>query len=321
MVDRLLAVQGQDARGFRLAVRARSRGVVASDVNRALTVDRSLVVSWLNRGTLHLVRSADHGWLHALTTPPLATGSARRLAQEGVPPNDAERGIAAVARTLDAGPATRAQLREVVAAAGVRVAGQALVHVLFAASLRGLLVRGPVLDGEQAFVAPRDWLGVAGAPWRGDRDEALGRLADRYLAGHAPASAADLARWAGLGLGDARRGLARLGGRVADLGGGLLAPTRSAQSTGRAPRGPRLLGAFDPVLLGWADRSAVAGDLAGIVTTNGVFRPFVLLDGRAVGLWSMPGGRVTLAEPPDLTDADRRALAAEAADVTRFLTT
>jgi len=79
---RLLAIQAQDLRGARLAVRARSAGLSASDVDAALA-DRSLVVSWLNRGTLHLVRAEDYWWLHRLTTPQLRTGNWRRLAQEG----------------------------------------------------------------------------------------------------------------------------------------------------------------------------------------------------------------------------------------------
>ena len=50
----LLAVQAQDARGARLAIRVRTSGLTAADIDRALD-DRSLVISWLNRGTLHLV--------------------------------------------------------------------------------------------------------------------------------------------------------------------------------------------------------------------------------------------------------------------------
>src|SRR5450756_992488 len=69
-------------------------GPRAADVDRALTVDRSLVTTWLNRGTLHLVRSADYWWLQALTAPSLFTANARRLAQEGVPAAAAERGVA-----------------------------------------------------------------------------------------------------------------------------------------------------------------------------------------------------------------------------------
>ncbi|MDX6601518.1 MAG: hypothetical protein QOF13_720, partial [Solirubrobacterales bacterium] len=56
VAERLLAVQGQDPRGARLAVRARTEGLAASDVDRALSEERSLLITWLNRGTLHLVR-------------------------------------------------------------------------------------------------------------------------------------------------------------------------------------------------------------------------------------------------------------------------
>ena len=127
---RLLAIQAQDPRGARLAVRARSAGLSAADVDSALA-RRSLVVTWLNRGTLHLVRAEDYWWLHPLTTPQLRTGNSRWLAQEGVPPQDAERAVAAVRTALAAGgPLTRSQLRERVAAAGVRTEGQAMVYIL-----------------------------------------------------------------------------------------------------------------------------------------------------------------------------------------------
>jgi len=143
VAGRLLAIQAQDARGARLAIRARSAGLSASDVDAALT-RRSLIVTWLNRGTLHLVRAEDYWWLHPLTTPQLRTGNSRRLAQEGVPPEDADRAVAAVRAALAAGgPLTRPQLRERVAAAGVRTEGQAMVHILALASIRGLIVRGP----------------------------------------------------------------------------------------------------------------------------------------------------------------------------------
>ena len=45
------------------------------------------------------------------------------------------------------------------------------------------------------------------APRRLERDEALAELALRFFRGHGPATVADLARWAGLGLTDVRRGL------------------------------------------------------------------------------------------------------------------
>jgi hypothetical protein len=93
VVHRLLAVQAQDARGARLAIRSRTAGLSAADVDEALG-ERSLLITWLNRGTLHLVASEDYAWLHALTTPPLFTANARRLAEEGLTPDAAGRGVA-----------------------------------------------------------------------------------------------------------------------------------------------------------------------------------------------------------------------------------
>jgi hypothetical protein len=320
VAERLLAVQGQDARGFRLAVRARTRGLVAADVDAALD-DGSLLVSWLNRGTLHLVRAEDYWLLQPLTTPQLVTGNARRLAQEGVPPAAAERGVRAVVAALDAdGPLTRAVLRERVAAADVRVEGQALVHVLFLAALRGLVVRGPTAGGstapapEQAFVLVRDWLGPP--PPSLDRDTALAELARRYLAGHGPASDRDLAKWAGLPLGDARRGLAAL--RLVDRGSGLVSLRRAPRPPPALPA-PRLLGAFEPFLLGWTSREQVVGAADTTVAVNGLFRPFALVGGAAAGTWALERGRVALAPFRPLSASDAAALEADAGDVERFL--
>ncbi len=195
VVQRLLAVQAQDARGARLAVRGRSIGLHATDVDDALN-DGRLVVTWLNRGTLHLIGAEDYWWLHPLTTPPLETGNRRRLRQEGVGERQAERGVEVVAEAVRShGPQTRAELRERLDAAGVPTAGQALVHVLLAASLRGHVVRGPMRGAGHEFVSVADWLGEAPEPL--ERPDALARLARRYLAGHGPADAPDLAALGG----------------------------------------------------------------------------------------------------------------------------
>ena len=205
VVDRLLAVQAQDLRAARLAVRARTTGLTAADVDRELQ-ERTLVVTWLNRGTLHLVRSPDYWWLPRLTTPQLSTGNARRLAQEGVSPDQADRGVAAIEAAITAdGPMTRTQLHEIVAAADVPVERQALVHILALSAIRGLTVRGPIIGAEQGFTLVRDWLGDP--PRSTDRETDLSELARRFLAGHGPADAEDLAKWVSITLGDSRRGL------------------------------------------------------------------------------------------------------------------
>jgi hypothetical protein len=317
---RLLAVQGQDARGVRLAIRARTEPgrLTVADVDAALTVDRSLLISWLCRGTLQLVCREDYGWLHALTTPPLRVANARRLAQEGVPPDGAERAVRVVGRALaDDGPLTRAQLGERVAAAGVRTEGQALVHILFQATLEGLTVRGPVIGKQHAYVLVRDWLGPQ--PALPDRDTMLAELARRYLAGHWPASDRDLARWAGLPLRDARVGLRAIAPELDEGDDGLVALRAAPPAADELPP-PRLLGSFDPLLIGWKSRAFVTGEDDPKLIAGGMFLPSALVRGRAVASWRFEGAEVALTPfAGPLRPGVLRALQADAVDVRRYL--
>jgi hypothetical protein len=248
-----------------------------------------LVISWLNRGTLHLVCRDDYPWLHALTTPPVAVMNKRRLVQEGV--TNPERGVRAIAKALEGGPMLREQIGERIGARG-----QALTHLLLAASLGGLVVRGPVRGREQAFVLAGDHIGELP---KVDRNAALAELGRRYAAGHAPASEADLAYWSGLPLREVRD-------RVP--------PSRDKR--GQSPFvTARLLPPFDPYIMGWKERSfAIPEALAErVMPGGGMFRAVVLVDGRVTGTWSRAGGRVEV----DAPEAD--GLDAEIADIERFL--
>jgi hypothetical protein len=314
VAERLLAVQGQDPRGARLAIRARTQGVTAADVDRALD-ERSLLITWLNRGTLHLVRSEDYPWLHALTTPPLLTSARRRLAQEGVSPDAAEHAVATIERALgNEGPLDRVQLRERLRAAGVPTEGQALIHLFFLASLKGAVVRGPMAGKQHAYVRVEDWLGPAKPV---DRDVALAELARRYLVGHAPADDRDLARWAGLPLRDSRAGLSAIASELVEREDGLV--HLAAHPPVAEIPAPRLLGAFDPVLLGWTSREAILGPHTHIVTRNGMFHPFAMVDGRAVATWKLNRGKVTIEPLGRITKKAMAALETDAAEVKCFL--
>ena len=315
VVGQLLAVQAQDGRGFRLAVRSRSRGLTSGAVDAALG-DGRLLVTWLNRGTLHLVRRQDYWWLRTLTAPRVLPGVERRLRQLGVGPADRERGVTTMVEALEVGdPLTRHQLRERLDAEGVPTGGQALVHLLAVASLRGQIVRGPMVDGHHCFVSVERWLGRPPAPM--DRTESLGRLVVGYLTGHGPPRPEDLAVWAGITLGDARRGFAEVAGALrAGDDGAELRPRRSGPL---AVPPPRLLGPFDPLLHGWASREPFVGGHRAVVTTNGIFRAVCLVGGRVVGTWTLPsrGPRIELLEEVDA--GHRAALVTDAEDVVRFL--
>jgi hypothetical protein len=285
IVRHLLAVQAQDFASVPLALRARSKGLTRADVHAALD-SGELVISWLNRGTLHLVHRDDFAWLHALTAPTTITANRRRLAQEGV--TDPERGVRAIAKALEDGPLRRKEIGDRIGANG-----PPLTHLLLAATLTGLIVRGPIRGKEQTFALVRDHLGELPSV---DREKALTELGVRYAKGHSPATDADLAYWSGL-------------------------PLRSVSVPGVTPRqtgdSVRLLPPFDPYTLGWKDRSfAVPDELkTRVMPGGGMFRAVVLVNGVVTGTWSRAGGRVVLDAP------DSRGLDGEIADVERFLAT
>jgi hypothetical protein len=261
------------------------------------------------------VSSADFWWLRALTVPRLLTANRRRLTQEGVSAEDGERGVAVIASEVSAGPRSRAELKAALDEAGIRTVGQALLHVIVAASIAFPLVRGPLRAGEHCFVDAGDWLGTR--PEELDRDEALHLLALRYLAGHGPASDADLAKWADVGVLEARDGLAAAGDQVSRITEDLY------DLAGREPAKilppPSLAGPFDPLLHGWSSNLDILAGHIGIVTTNGLFRPFALIDGRAAATWRLAGGLITIQPLQPLSPNERRSLSTDAGAILNYL--
>ncbi len=118
-------------------------------------------------------------------------------------------------------------------------------------------------------------------------------------------------------LGDARRGLTAISSRLAERADGL------ASLTGPADDHPvpslRLLGAFDPLLLGWASREMFLAPGGPVISVNGLFRPFMLVQGKGTTVWRITRGKVVPGETGPLDTAQRSALTAEIADIERFL--
>ena len=73
------------------------------------------------------------------------------------------------------------------------------------------------------------------------------------------------------------------------------------------------------MLLGWNSREPLVGAHKGLVTVNGIFRPFALVRGRATATWRIERGELTLAPFAGLTKKETAALEKDAADVVWFL--
>src|SRR2546421_5266800 len=125
LVKELCGIQAQDARAATLALRVRSAGLVAADVERARVQERTIIRTWGQRGTLHLLATEDLGWLLPLFGPVFIAGTRRRRAELGLDEETCARGIRIIRDALaNQGPLTRAELVEQLAIHGIRIEGQ-----------------------------------------------------------------------------------------------------------------------------------------------------------------------------------------------------
>src|SRR6266576_3037403 len=205
LVSHLTGVQAQVLPAASLALRARRAGLTAAAVDRARTADRSIVLCWAMRGTLHLLAAEDHAWLVPLVIERRIANAHRRLRQEGVTGGQPAKAVRSIERMLGRdGPLLRSEIAERLRRQGIRTEGQAIAHLAWLAAAEGTICYGPDRDGERCFVLVRDWLGRAATTV--EPESALAELVVRYLRAHAPAEPADLAAWSGIALADARRG-------------------------------------------------------------------------------------------------------------------
>ena len=322
----VVGLQAQDPLATRLQVRARSAVLRADDVRRACTEPGRLVRTWLMRGTLHLVDGSDVRWLLSLFGPRNAARGAGRRRQLGLDEDVCSHALRVLPGLLTASSRSRAQVIDGLVGEGVRVdpTGQASAHLLAYAAARGVVCRGPDLDGDEpGYVLLDEWVPAA-APV--EHNEALAQLARRYLAAFAPAEAADLATWSGLPLRTARHAI----GLAAAMGGeGGAVETAGGNAAGAAEtagnHAVRLLGAFDTYLLGYRDRSVLLDPrfATRVQAGGGIVHPTVTVDGEVVGTWRFHRRKdaVDVAVQPfaRLDSRISRLVDEEAAELARFV--
>jgi hypothetical protein len=316
---RLLAVQAQELPAARWALGVRTRAARDHDVTDALD-SGALVRHWPLRGTLQLVAREDLRWLLGLTAERQWAATARVRAQWGV--DDAALGTAreASVAALTGGHAlTRAELGARLEAAGVTMTGGRGYQVIYALAVTGTLVWARTAGAGQRLELLDEWVPPA-APLA--RDEALARLVGRYLAGHGPATAADLAWWAGIPLGWVTSGADAAGvGRLEVDGETYLVDDHA--EPGPAARGTLLLPAFDEYLLGYLRRDVVLDPRHAAAIApgrNGRFRPIAVAaaTGRIVGTWRDEGDDVAVEPFEQASPAAPASHAAAAARYRRF---
>jgi hypothetical protein len=330
VVSGIVGVQAQDMTAAELSIRARTTGIVRDDIYQALADTRSLVLIWSLRGTRHLHHAGDVRWLLALLGPVFGRPG-RRSQQLGIAGDVGDNAVRVIrAALMSQGSLTRREVKDLVARHGVDPSGQAPIHVLHRAAFEGVLCIVPGPDGQERYVSLDEWVPQASPV---PLDEAAARLARRFLAAYGPATPADFAAWSGLRTATAKQAWTAMSGELTDVDlpagpAWVLASRRHViGAAANHPMPVRLVGAFDALLLGYADRSlhVPPARARGINAGGGLIRPVVLADGKVVATWKYHSAwsshRVQIAPFGAFTADERAGLEYEVRDIGRFLGT
>jgi hypothetical protein len=320
-VERLGGLQAQHSSSPYLSLVARLDGFERSQLTAALE-RKSVVKALLQRGTLHLVTPRDF-WAF--------TAARRDLGTDYWPPGYErllpKRKIAEIAKALAAelrgGPRTFAEIRaflqpyasEKVSTTFLwrRVQGQADVVHVPPSGTWGYHGEGVYAAAEAALRKPPS-----------DPATAREQLVRSHLRAFGPASAKDVAQWAGI----------QRTGPITDTLAGMTLRTfrdergRTLYDLPRAPlpdpetpAPPRLVPRFDDLVLSHADRMRILGDVpvSHIVTKNALVHATILVDGFVVGTWQLEKGRVHLEPFARLAREASAALRREAERIEAFV--
>lgn len=287
----MLAVQAQEFWAGRWALAARTSGTPTLRAVDRLFNRGTLVRSWTQRGTLHIIPAEDLAWVLSVTGGRQLQMAAARYRELGLGAEEFATIERVICHALRGGNAlTRNELFGVVEKAGIDPGDQRGAHSVQQLAFRGIVCQGPVVprpggvSRDQLFVLAEEYLPTA----RVVADPAV-ELFIRYVNGHGPATAEDFAWWAGLTLTGARAAAAASvdDDRIHEIADGQFAArTRPRRRTDAAS--VIALGSFEEYYISYTDRTiACPPERLGAIGPgkNGMVRSILLADGVVVGTW------------------------------------
>jgi hypothetical protein len=281
------AVQAQDFASAKWALGIRLPGCTDSEVKAAFNLGSFLRIHVL-RPTWHFVAPENIRWMVRLSSSKLKAATKSRDRDLEITEELYSKTNQVICKALEGGRhLTRESLVAELEMAQVVVTSARLYHFLMRAEAECLVCSG-ALDGQNQTYALLDERVPPAMPL--NQDESLAKLAKLYFCSHSPATLPDFMWWSGLSAKDARAGLEAIKSSLAseEMDGQTywIADCAAHADTERLPPA-HLLPAFDEYIIGYKDRSTVLGlpYLGKAVSSNGVFRPTIAVDGKIIGLW------------------------------------
>ncbi len=280
------AMQAQDYAMVKWAVGTRLLHATDKIIETAISLGE-VIRTHLLRPTWHLVSADDIYWMLELTAPQIKASLKSRRRDLGLSKAVLAKSNRTIEHALEDGKhLTRQEMFVALEKAGIVITGNGLSHLLLEAELCGIVCSGEIKEGKQTYACLAERVPKTK---RLTREEALAKLAKIYFNSRNPATIQDFSWWSGLSVKDSKLALEMI---KSDFISATIAShtywfpiTASTPSTYQA--GVYLLPAYDEFLISYKDRSASIPyeSYTKAVSSNGVFRPVIVVNGHITGIW------------------------------------
>ncbi len=285
IVSHFGAMQAQDYEMAKWAIGVRI-GKTEKEIEQAINAGE-IIRTHILRPTWHFVSAGDLRWMLALTAPHVKAATAFACRHFGLDDKTVLRSNNIIQKSLTGGKhLTREELMSLLQKKGIAITPLRSIHIMLRAELEAIVCNGPKRGKQFTYALVDEKVPSVKAL---EKEKALAELAKRYFTSHGYATLQDFCWWSGLTVANAKMGLE-------SIRSGLDCAKIDNQTYWSGPGYPNELGnferavflpAYDEFMVGYKDRSASLGasNAKDTITSNGIFKPVILINGKVEGIW------------------------------------
>jgi Winged helix DNA-binding domain len=285
VVAHLGAMQAQDYPMAKWAVGLRLPSADDALIEQALNKGE-IVRTHVLRPTWHFVAAEDVRWMLKLTAPHIHSAMNAYNKRMQLDAAIFNKSNLIIEKKLANSPhLTREELMIELGKAGINTQLNRAAHIMMNAELEGIVCNG-IMRGKQQTYALMDEKVPKGLVFT--REEAITELAKRYFNSHSPATLQDFQWWSGLPMGDIRKGIEAIKNDfISEKINNQIYYFNADNKAFKSTESIHFLPTFDEFMVSYKDRSdSIEPHLKEIaMTSNGIFKPIIVVNGRVIGIW------------------------------------
>lgn len=286
LVSWMGAMQAQDYNMAKWAVGVRLPNVTDNIVQKAL--DRGTIIrTHLLRPTWHFAAAEDVHWMLSLSSPQIKRIVKSEHKRTELTSKIFSKSFSIIGNALQGHKhLPREEIKTLLQQSKIAVNETRFLHIMLMAEMEGIVCNGAMKGGKQTYALLDERVHKKK---EFSRDEALALLATKYFSSHCPATLQDFVWWSGLLVADAKHALEMVKHKFISetINGKTYWFANSFFTAKVIEPSLYLLPSYDEYFISYTDRTASLKQKhhSRSFTSNGIFRPVILLNGQGVGIW------------------------------------